>query len=341
MVFEGALSRRPLTASEPDQELFAIVPALGALRDSHRLGLNTYVGGGPGSGKTTLMRRMEYELCGEAVFVRAEEAGSATELLTAIAAAVGPPGGTPPSLSDTELDVLAVFAALDRWEDRPGRPRVVLADGADREHIRVLFGRYRDSMWDLPLIWMVTCRATAPPPPADSFFDRTSILEPWNCAEIRELIELRIPLWKEDWRDEVASVLAPATPAQAMLALQALVSSREPVRLLGSVADDRTRATMLPHRLRALYEALNLAGPAHAGDPRLVSAMNVSRSRVAHGLNELELMGFVTAERDGRRVRYQTRLHSLLGGVAGREAASAGASGVTVPPAGKPWESDS
>lgn len=303
-----------------------MVPALGVLRDAHRFGFNAYIGGGPGSGKTTLLRRMEYELCGEAVFVRAEPARSATELLTAIATAVGPPGGTPPSLSDTELDVASVFAALDRWQDVPGRPRVVLVDGPDYEHIRVLFGRYRDSMWDLPLKWMVACRASAPPPPADSFFDRASLLDPWGDAEIRELIELRIPKWRNDWCDEVASVLAPATPAQAMLALQALVLSRDKSGLLGSVADDRSRATMLPHRLRALYETLNLAGPAHAGDPRLVTAMNVSRSRVAHGLNELELLGFVKAERDGRRVRYRTRLHSLLDGLSGREAASTGAS---------------
>ena len=169
MVFDGVLSRRPLTASERDQELFAMVPALDVLRDAEKFGFNVYLGGGPGSGKTTLLRRFEYEHCGAAVFVRAEPAGSATKLLEAVAAAVGPQGAAPVSMSDTELDVATVFEALDRWQEVPGRPRVVLVDGADDEQIRLLFGRYRDSMWDLPLTWVVASRGAAPPPPADSF----------------------------------------------------------------------------------------------------------------------------------------------------------------------------
>ena len=322
MVFDGVLSRRPLTASDRDQELFATLPALDALRAAKAFGLNAYVGGGPGSGKTTLLRRMEHECGGEAVFVRAEPVGSATELLAAIAAAVGPPGEAPTPFSDTELDVASVFDALDRWHKMPGRPHWVLVDGADPEYIRVLFGRYRDSMWDIPLLWMVACRASAPPPPADSFFDRILRLGPWTETDIQKLIKSRVPRWDADRRNQVASILAPATPAQAMLALQALVSARNPATLLQSVADERQRAKVLPERLHRLYEALNLAGPAHAGDTRLLDAVNVSRSRVAHGLNELEQTGIVTAEREGRRVHYTTRLHPLLSGASEREAVS-------------------
>ena len=72
---ERVMSRRPLTASERDQELFAMVPEMGVLRRAERLGLNVYVGGGPGSGKTTLLRRVEHEYPGAAVFARAEPAG--------------------------------------------------------------------------------------------------------------------------------------------------------------------------------------------------------------------------------------------------------------------------
>ena len=291
-----------------------MAPALDVLTDAEKFGFNVYLGGGPGSGKTTLLRRFEYEFCGAAVFVRAEPAGSATKLVEAVAAAVGPPGTAPTSMSDTELDVAVVFEALDRWQEVPGRPRVVLVDGADDEQVRVLFGRYRDSMWDLPLTWVVASRGAAPPPPADSFFDRVSLLEPWTGEQVRELIELRIPHWRKGWCDEVASVLAPATPSQAMLALQALALSRHPTDMLGAFAEERRRAAGLPRRLRDLYEALNQAGPAHAGDARLLEAVDVSRSRVAHGLNELEALGFVSPERNGRRVCYTTRLHSILRG---------------------------
>ena len=309
-----------------------MVPALGVLRDAEKFGFNVYLSGGPGSGKTTLLRHFEYEFCGAAVFVRAEPAASATELLQAVAVAVGPLGGAAPvSMGDTELDVAAVFDALDRWQDMPGRPRVVLVDGADDEQVRVLFGRYRDSIWDLPLTWMVASRGTGPPPPADSFFDRVARLAPWTSAQLRELVELRIPEWRADWGDEVASILAPASPSRAMLALQALVLSRNPTDTLRSIAAERQRAKGLPRRLRDLYDALNQAGSAHAGDERLLDAVDVSRSRIAHGLNELETMGFVTAERNGRRVLYATNLHLLLLGAAGQEAAGPGAALARVP----------
>lgn len=290
-------------------------------------GFNVYVSGRPGAGKTTLLRRMEYELAGEAVLIRAEQASSATDLLEAVAVAMGPPGYAPSSLSGTELDVDVVFAAIEAWQDGLGCPRCVLVDGTDAEQVRVLFGRYRDSMWDLPLTWVVASRNTAPPPPADSFFDRVARLEPWTVEHIRELIELRIPRWPEHWRDEVAEILAPATPSRVMLALQALVLSRDARGILGTIADDRERANALPRRLRDLYDALNQAGSAHAGDERLIDAVDVSRSRIAHGLNELESMGLVKSEREGRRVRYTTNLHSLLAGTAGAGALDATVAG--------------
>ena len=200
-------------------------------------------------------------------------------------------------------------------------PRVVLVDGADDEQVRVLFGRYRDSMWDLPLTWVVTGRRSAPPPPADAFFDRVVHLTPWPRERIRELIGSRVPQWPADWCDEVASILAPAAPSQALLDLQTLVLSGNPNQLLQWLADERALVADLPGRLRDLYEALNQAGPTHAGDEWLLGAMGVSRSRIVHGLKELESLDLLHAERDGRRVRYSSRRYSMLAGVLGSNAA--------------------
>ena len=111
VVSELMMSRRPLTASERDQELFAMVPEMGVLRGAERLGLNVYVGGGPGSGKTTLLRRVEHEYPGAAVFARAEPAGSASGLLEAIASAVMPPLSVRTRLAGTELDVSLLEAS--------------------------------------------------------------------------------------------------------------------------------------------------------------------------------------------------------------------------------------
>ena len=322
---DHSLNRRPLTVSERDQELFAIVPELDVLRGAERFGLNVYVGGGPGSGKTTLLRRFEYEYRGVAVFARAEPAESASGLLEAIASAVRAPLRVERSVTGTELDVRFIEAVLSielgGWEDEAERPRVVLVDGADDEQIRVLFGRYRDTMWDVPLTWVVAGRRNSPPPPADAFFDRVVRLAPWPREQIRELIESRVPRWSAEWCDEVASILAPATPSQALLDLQTLVLSVNQTDLLQSLADERAEASRLPGRLRDLYDALSQSGPTHAGDEWLLDALGVSRSRVVHGLKELESLGLVRAERDGRRVRYTSRLYSQLAGILGPAAA--------------------
>ena len=334
VVSDISLSRRPLTASERDQGLFAMVPELDVLRGAERLGLNVYVGGGPGSGKTTLLRRIAYEYPRAAVFARANSAESASGLLDAIAEALRAPLAMRYPATDTELDVrrleAVLSATLDDWQDEEQRPRVVLVDGASDEQIRVLFGRYRDTMWDLPLTWIVAGGRSAAPPPSDAFFDRVVRLAPWPRERVRKLIELRVPQWPARSCDEVASILAPATPTRALLDLQALVLTGDRPELLQSFADERAQASRLPGRLRDLYEVLNQSGPTHAGDEWLLEALGVSRSRIVHGLQELKSLGLVRAERDGRRVCYTTRLHSLFSGVLGPEAAGRVAADPTV-----------
>ena len=198
---------------------------------------------------------------------------------------------------------------------------MVLVDGADDEQVRVLFGRYRDTMWELPLTWVVTGRKNTPPRPADAFFDRIVHLAPWPREQVRELIGSRVPQWPFDWCDEVASILSPATPAQALLDLQTLVLSGKHSEVLRWLADERDLVASLPGRLRDLYDALNQSGPTHAGDEWLLDALGVSRSRVVHGMKELESSGLLQAERDGRKVLYSSRRYSLLAGILGPEAA--------------------
>ena len=46
-------------------------------------------------------------------------------------------------------------------------------DGVSNEMVTVLFGRYRDRLWESPLVrWVVASRLQALPSPADAFFDR-------------------------------------------------------------------------------------------------------------------------------------------------------------------------
>ncbi len=327
-----SLSRRPLTASARDQQFFIAGSELDQLRGAVRLGLNVYVGGGPGSGKTTLLRRIEHECGSAAVFVRAEPSSSATTLLDEVARAIRQPGDSRPSRrpTDTELDVRyledVLSHAIDSWGDESEPPEVVLVDGAVREHLHVLFGRYRDALWELPLTWIVASRLASPPRPADAFFDRSIQLDPWPIRRIQRLIETRMPDWSAGWCADVAATLGPATPTQALLDLQSLALGGDQTALIAALADDRSQVAELPDRLRKFYAALCQAGPTHAGDEWLLETAGVTRSRVVHWLKELEALGLVEAERDGRRVNYTARRYSYLSKLLGNQAASRAAS---------------
>ena len=160
------------------------------------------------------------------------------------------------------------------------------------------------------------------PHPSDGFFDRVVKLTPWPHERVRKLHRVAgAAMAGARSCDDVAAILAPATPTRALLDLQALVLTRDRPELLQSFVDERAQALRLPGRLRDLYEVLNQSGPTYAGDEWLLDALGVSRSRIVHGLKELEALGLVRAERDGRRVFYTSRLHSLLSGVLGPEAA--------------------
>ena len=327
-----SLSRRPLTASARDQRFFIPSPELDHLRGGVKLGLNVHVGGGPGSGKTTLLRRIEHEFDDRAVFVRAEPSSTVSTLLAEVARAIRHPTDYFPSggPSDTELDVRYLEAvlslAIDSWGDESERPAVVLVDGAIREHLHVLFGRYRDALWELPLTWIVASRLASPPRPADAFFDRSIQLDPWPIGRIQRLIETRMPDWSAEWCADVAATLGPATPTQALLDLQSLALGGDQTALIAALADDRSQVAELPDRLRKFYAALCQAGPTHAGDEWLLETAGVTRSRVVHWLKELEALGLVEAERDGRRVNYTARRYSYLSKLLGNQAASRAAS---------------
>ncbi len=326
-MYDGQLNRRPLSSSELDQEQFAMVPEVGALRNAEQFQFNIYIGGETGSGKTTLLRHMEYFRRGSTVFVRAEETETPAQLVAAIASAINPADSSQVNIGETELDVATIHEALQKRRELPGYPRLVLVDGANPEQVQTLFGRFRDSLWDLPLTWIVACNRGAPLPPADAFFDQVIRLSPWPKEQIRDLIDKRIEQWvptwrwREDWRELVASVLAPASPLRTILTLQAMVQSRDPVKLLDSLKTERRQTEALPERLRSIYEALNGIGPVHAGDEQLMDAVGVTRSRIVHSLKELEEMGMVEAKRDGRRVYYTSLLNSLLSGTATLDAA--------------------
>ena len=81
------LSQRPLTASPADAELFADrVEELAAVRRAVELGFNVYLQGPSGSGRTSLLRRLQAELESVGIYVNAAVHGSLDPLVASLAA---------------------------------------------------------------------------------------------------------------------------------------------------------------------------------------------------------------------------------------------------------------
>lgn len=311
------LARRPLTASKADQKLFVERAELGAIRSAVDLGVNVFLTGAPGSGKTTLLRRIQHELTDRCIFVQAESNPTANGLLRAMARELTIGSGVDTywrefAFTDTEADVSVVAQALQTRLPLPDDGLVVLVDGASAEHLTVIFGRYRDQLWESRLNWVVSSRIGALEPPADSFFDRIITLSPLSETQLGELVHRRTAHLADKEIDALLELIAPAHPLEAILALQAVLLSSDPKDVLEAIALERDRVHGLPDRLRLLYQALSAVGPTHAGDARLLERTGTSRTRATHGLKELETLALVIAERDGRKVLYRTLRHALV-----------------------------
>jgi len=307
---DRVFSRRPLTASKRDQELFVEPPDLPLIRQAVQLGVNVFLSGPAGAGKTTLMRRLDFER-DDTVHVSAEWFESTSELICGIAEALG---GEPPRdrLQGTERDILEIAEALEVRPTELGPVNVVLVDGVDDAQLKTVFGRYRDALWELPLTWVVSSRGAAPEPPADAFFDRVVELTPWSIEQVGSLVQKRAADLASKQLDQLLEILGPTSPRQAIMALQAFQLSTDPDELIEVIDLERHLVSQLPDRLRDLYEALTHFGPTHASDEQLLEELGVSRSRVTHGLKELEELRLVQPERSGRRVRYRTLMSVIL-----------------------------
>lgn len=309
-------SRRPLTSSTADQALFidrdretsAIISAI-------EMGLNTFVTGTAGSGKTSLLRHIAraLEQARRTVrYVNVEAAESVTEAIALIARAIDPTVPDTPAMVDDETDL----AVIERTAD--GRPLVLLIDGATDQVNTVLFGRYRDQLWESPnLTWVTASRQAAPPAPADAFFDRVLELAPLTATAGAMLLERRAPQIAADVRAHLVAAIGSAQPLFWMLAAQTLALTPDsPQEIIDALAQQRVATEQLPDRLRALHQAIVDLGPVHAGDSELLDRLGAARPSVVAGLKQLERQGLVRSERDGRRVQYESAHRHLTRGLA-------------------------
>jgi DNA-binding transcriptional ArsR family regulator len=316
------LGQRPLTASDADHELFADRgPELQRVRRALDLGLNAYVHGSPGSGRTSFLRQVQRGKP-EARYVRLHGFEALVERLDeiertledkAVLERYGPAPLLEPlrAFSGKVVKVSSDPLRNLRKAVGPigsGQRRIVLVDDLGHKECHELFGRLRDELWELPIQWVVTGSVASLDPPADTFFDAVVELSLLDHHGLRDLVRSRAASGTPEERDllmsradSVIDNVAPCTPRRALSVLRDLCLSDDLAEATGQLADLQSARSSLKPTANRLIDALIHYGPAHAGDTRLLEEVGVTRSRVVQLLAELQADGLVTAQREGRR----------------------------------------
>lgn len=348
------LNGRPLSGSPRDDELFiGRRVELTQIADACTAGLNTIVFGDRGSGKTTLLRRLAVDLEKRGfahVFhvdaaatpdpqamvrrIREELVGpefrTVNSLTIAMERAIGKSEWrwTPAGEMLRELEKL--HDDLTEPESKPGMGdagllhetgsrAVVILDGPTGQAAHTVFGRLRDEVWELPIVWVVaanrSARATILEPPADAFFEVRVDLKPMTPVEAEELIRVRIGPSRE-YQNAAIERLVELTDRQPRALVSALRVHHESLltgndsqlddaevaraEIAEKIAGLGAPASMLVEELRAR------GGAASASDSEMLASLGWTRERAVQVLRKLEGAGLVTTTSqsgDGRAGR--------------------------------------
>jgi energy-coupling factor transporter ATP-binding protein EcfA2 len=346
------LTGRPLLGTAPDSRLFVDrEEELQAIEAAIAAKMNVLLLGEYGTGKTSLMRQLARRLerrDGRAVFVEGQLATTPSELLTLIRARVSPQkavAGIPEQLGavigavqalggpyttrrrstgaagESELLLDTVEALRNDLLDEK-RPLAVLLDEAAADIVHAIFGRLRDEIWQLPIVWLVSGyvgdRQIYLRPPADAFFSRVVTLAPLNEETARALLRARIPRARASDRLLNAVVAASSRSPRDLIRLAAdvVVGGVEP----GTLASTREQRDEL---LESLGESalrvvsdLEAHGPASASDEAFLARLGFGRSRASQILGELERLGVVAGSVERGRGRRPRKLYGVRGAAA-------------------------
>ena len=322
------LSQRPLTSSDADHRLFANRSSeLNRVCRALDLGLNVYVWGTRGSGRTSFLHQVQRHRP-ESRYARLEGFESLQDQLDEAERALV---GTSvlerhrsvklsemigwPQLAEmrAKADPLRHLRAAATGSQQDGG-HVLLVDDLAPSAVHEIFGRLRDNMWQLPIRWVVAGTAAQLDPPADSFFDVSVELPSLDHVGLDDLLRRRAASGTPQEERLLVSVatsalepIAPCTPRRALAVLRDLYLSDDAAQVTSELSRVQAARAQLKPTANKVLEALMAHGPAHAGDERLLVEVGVTRSRIVQVLAELEAEGLVTAERVGRRKLYALR----------------------------------
>jgi len=331
------LSSRPLLDTRADRSYYVDRPAESAALDrALAAGLNTLVLGRRGSGKTSFLRYAAARLrerdphdspdsssARRVEVLDAGLAGDAEGLLTLVAdrllgGAVNGDGGR-------------LLPLVDRLRRELPGPAMVLLDNASAGAVHVLFGRLRDEMWSLPVVWVVTADEAAAAaylePPADAFFESRVVLGPLDEDSALQLLRCRLAGGRldaqvsDDLLRRIVRGVPERTPRHLVTALREVVGSGT-LPTAAEVESATEQQRDLAKRLSSLGRSASMlvaelqtrGGSASASDDGLLDALGWTRSRATQVFRQLETAELVTSsERRVNGAGRPRKVYELVG----------------------------
>jgi energy-coupling factor transporter ATP-binding protein EcfA2 len=331
------LQGRPLYDNSADARYHVTPPEWDAIMRALDRGNNTLLYGARGAGKTTLLRQLQLTLRDQGertVFVDAAAAAEPLELAarvrdalrgrpgtmgarlttTALVEVLGdpspPPGGVSRQLYDT---LVSIGEGVE--------PTIVLLDAsAAAQAVYGIFGRMRDTIWQLPHRWLVAIddadRATALKPPADAFFDTVIALQPLSIERLLMILHKRTDELPPKLLSQIAADARSNPRAAIRAANDALVQGFDPASELSARARLLDAAAALGRPYGMLMAELLDLGQASPSDEVLLDRLGLTRARVSALLQQLLDAGLVESavERSDRPGRPRTVYRPALRG---------------------------
>ena len=291
------LQGRPLYDNAADAAFYVPPAQWATVQRALDRQLNMLVVGERGTGKTSLLRqlqRAQREQGRRAVYIDAANPEDSIDLAQRLQVALlgddersgrsAPAGGWQSSGSQTFLETLSSLGKAE--------PAIALVDASSAGlSVYNVFGRMRDTLWQLPHQWVVAIdasdRATVLRPPADAFFDRVVDLDHLSLDHLTELLARRVPEAPHSMLKQVAE-LAQGNPRVALRALaDADVDGRDPTAGLIERGQLLERASAIGRPYAMLMAELLDQGAASPSDLELQTSLGVSRARLTKLLRDL------------------------------------------------------
>jgi len=327
------LSGRPLRDTRRDRALFVDrEQTIDVTEKTLRNGGNVLLVGARGSGKSSLLRMVAHNLGEEErrrLVVDGRAAASTLDFLTLLRDQLGAWMTVPlgqaaatlasatagmlqapqvllrPSPTDTQ-NLLGELRAFARSLPAEGETIVLVDEMPSPESAHTLFGRLRDELWELPLVWLVAVDerdvGLYREPPADAFWQRVVTIPDLDPDAAAELLRRRLA--EEQLAPAVVQQIVDAADGNPRrliaLAYDVVVEGADPTRLIRRDREIQDRVKNLAEPAKRLLAEVEANGAASPSDQGLLKKLGWTRSRASQVFRELEKQGLVRAlERPG------------------------------------------